>query len=682
MSTNIARSRAKMTTTKADLSKEATPKVQPEIQPYEKPMKWFDGLVLVPGQNETRSLIDQDPDLENWDWYLNARFKHFQQSLEKLKTIYPGGLDEFSSGYLKMGLVLHDDNSITYTEWAEGIIEASLIGDFNAFNPSAHLLKHEIDEHTGSSYWTIHLPVMENGQPQIPLGSEVKIRITLPSGESLDRFPAWVLRATQSQNPPEVLFRARIERLPPIYNGARPLAPRTPKIYEAHIGAATSKPHAIGTFEEFEKNVLWRVKAGGYNTLQLMGIMEHPYYASYGYQVSSFFAVSSRFGSIASLTSLIDAAHKQGIRVILDVVHGHSCTNDMESLNMFNGTRGMYFSEDSKGDHPIWGTAVNQSWTGNYGQYFSSDTDHAGVEYFMLANHIIKTLFPFVTTIAEDTAGFPTLALSTDIGGLGFDYRLTLGPAYHLFHLLKTEPDDANWSVRDIVASLGNRRLQLGEKTIAFVESHDQCIEGGKTMSQWLFDDEIYTQMSVFQTPTPKVERAMALHKMLRLMVFAFAGEGYMNFMGNEFGHPEWLVFPSVQNGFHTTHCRRQWDLADFSRDLRYRDLARFDREMLEAEERGQWGSAELGHVWTQDEDSRLVVFTRANHLFIFNWNTKLPAKDDNLPIPEPWALEGQYRIELSTTSGVAGAVVNDLNKLILQPRSAVVISTLMELSA
>ncbi|KAL7414871.1 glycoside hydrolase superfamily [Mrakia frigida] len=717
---------------------------------YTRPMDWFDGETLKPqelkpsssssssklrgkgggkgeevvssvvggiaSEEDGSGVISNDPALEPWKWYLTARYEHFLKTLNRLSATHPKGLEGFCSAYETMGLIINADSSITYTEFAEDIAGASLIGDFNSWNPSSHPMALAS---SSSSYWSVRIPANADGVLPIPIHSEVKVRLRLKNGETVDRFPAYLLRATQQQDPPESNFRARMEKLPPRYKGVRLPIPRTPRIYEAHIGAATSQDNAVGTFAEFERDILPRVKAGGYNTLQLMGIMEHPYYASYGYQVSSYYAVSSRFGSIESLVSLIEEAHQSGIRVILDVVHSHSCSNLEESLNEFNGTEGMYFREGKEGRHSVWGTrifdykktevirfllsnlhfcvdrlgfdgfrfdsvssmlfkdhAIDRAFYGDYGDYFSSNTDHEGVEYLMLANHMLSTLFPFITTIAEDFAGFPTLCLPTRIGGLGFNYRLGLGNPNFWFGLLKEGVDESTkWKVTNIVASLGNRRAQLGENSIAFAESHDECIEGGKTISHWLFDSDIYSNMSLLQPPTPRVERGLALHKLIRLMTCAFAGEGYMTFMGNEFGHPEWLEFPSVANGFQSSHAKRQWGLSDPERSLRFSELGTFDKQMMWSEERGGWGSGNLAHVFTQDDSTGLIVFLRSSHLFLVNFHPTRISRAGKYPVPEHWNKPGHYKVVLSTDGGLAGTQVTSTGKLDVAPLSALVVA-------
>jgi 1,4-alpha-glucan branching enzyme len=146
----------------------------------------------------------------------------------------------------------------------------------------------------------------------------------------------------------------------------------------------------------------------------------------------------------------------------------------------------------------------------------------------------------------------------------------------------------------DICFTLTNRRWK--EPTIAYSESHDQALVGDKTLAFWLMDQEMYTNMSDLSPRTPVIERGMALHKMIRLISHGLGGEGYLNFMGNEFGHPEWLDFPREGNDsrydrvFNTSYhyARRQYNLID-DRMLRYKYLYAFDKAMQHLHKEYRW---------------------------------------------------------------------------------------------
>jgi len=183
--------------------------------------------------------------------------------------------------------------------------------------------------------------------------------------------------------------------------------------------------------------------------------------------------------------------------------------------------------------------------------------------------------------------------------------------------LLKETPDDC-WDMGYLVHTLTNRRWK--EKVIGYVESHDQAIVGDKTIAFWLMDAEMYTGMSLIQSKEPSlcIDRGLAMHKMLRLLVLGLGGEGYLNFMGNEFGHPEWIDFPTPANGWSHDHCRRRWDLADADH-LRYQFFQCFDELMQACENRFKWLSSEHQYVCAKSEGDKVIAFERGELLFIFN---------------------------------------------------------------
>ena len=437
----------------------------------------------------------------------------------------------------------------------------------------------------------------------------------------------------------------------------------TPIIYEAHVGMATESER-VGTYAEFERNVLPRIKAAGYNTVQLMGIMEHPYYGSFGYHVSSFYAASSRFGTPDELKSLIDAAHGMGLRVIMDLVHSHAVANERDGLGRFDGTDYQFFHSGDKGRHSAWGSRCFdygktdvihfllsncRFWIEEYGfdgfrfdgvtsmlfwhhglgtcftdysKYFDGSVDDDAWAYLQMANRVIHAVKPNALTIAEDVSGMPGVASPVDDFGLGFDYRMAMGEPDYWFHLAEKTRDD-DWSMGGIYHALTDRRAE--EKVVSYVESHDQALVGGKTFFFTLADAAIYYGMRRDQHGL-EVERAIALHKMARLATLALSGGAYLNFMGNEFGHPEWIDFPRAENGWSYRHARRQWSLRD-DPNLRFKALADFDAAMISTIVRGKavFGRRGcLGATPTRlvaNEPDKVLAFVRGNLLFVFNFN-------------------------------------------------------------
>ncbi len=437
-------------------------------------------------------------------------------------------------------------------------------------------------------------------------------------------------------------------------------------IYEAHIGMAGDR-EAVSTYRQFERDVLPRVKDLGYNTVQLMAIAEHPYYGSFGYQVSNFFAPSSRFGTPGELKHLIDRAHQLGIRVIMDLIHSHAVKNEAEGLSNFDGTTTQYFVDEI---HPAWDSrlfdygkpqvchfllsnisywlneyhldgfrfdgvtsmiyrdhGLGRAFTG-YDDYFGDNINQDALVYLRLANELVHTIKPNATTIAEDTSGLPGLAAKVVDGGIGFDYRFNMGVPDLWIKMLKDQQDE-EWDMGKLFHELTSHRAE--ERTINYVESHDQAMVGDKTVIFRLLDDTMYDSMER-SSQSLVVDRGIALHKMIRLITASTNAGGYLNFMGNEFGHPEWIDFPRPGNEWSYRYARRQWHLVD-DLHLRYSQLNDFDRAMIR-EIKGLAG-ADYSHIQV-DSERQLISFARGGRLFVFNfssvsltdWRVSAPKKD------------------------------------------------------
>lgn len=533
--------------------------------------------------------------------------------------------------------------------------------------------------------WELHLPA-KDGVPAIAHNTKLKISMVIPGGERIERIPAWITRVTQDLSVSPV-YEAVLWNPPQseryVFKNPRPPYPKSARIYEAHVGIS-SPDLKVATYKEFTKNMLPRIKWLGYNVIQLMAIMEHAYYASFGYQVNSFFAASSRYGTPDDLKELIDTAHGMGITILLDVVHSHASKNTLDGLNMFDGSDHLYFHEGAKGRHELWDSrlfnyghhevlrfllsnlrfwmeeyqfdgfrfdgvtsmlythhGIGTGFSGGYHEYFGPSVDEDGVVYLMLANEMLHNIYPNCITIAEDVSGMPALCLKLSLGGVGFDYRLAMAVPDMYIKLLKEKSDD-QWDIGNIAFTLTNRRH--GEKTIAYCESHDQALVGDKSLMMWLADAEMYTHMSTLTEFTPTIERAMSLHKMIRLVTHALGGEGYLNFEGNEFGHPEWLDFPRAGNDNSFWYARRQLNLTE-DHLLRYKFLNEFDRSMQWTEEKYGWLHSPQAYVSLKNESDKVLVFERAGLLWIFNFHPTMSYTDYRVGVEVP----GVYRIVLDT---------------------------------
>ncbi|KAF4575115.1 alpha-1,4-glucan branching enzyme [Pleurotus pulmonarius] len=629
---------------------------------------------------DTKTVLDVDPWLDQNAAAIVARHDKFRKWKDTLEE-HEGGYENFTKGYLKFGFNVKDDGTVVYREWAPNAKEAYLIGEFNDWNRTSHPMTKD-----NFGVWELVVPPTSTGACAIPHDSKIKISMVLPSGTRVERLPAWIRRVTQDLNVSPV-YDARFWNPPAsdryTFKNARPKKADNVRIYEAHVGISTSEGR-VGTYKEFTKNILPRIQNLGYNVIQLMAIMEHAYYASFGYQVTSFFAASSRYGLPEDLKELIDTAHGMGITVLLDIVHSHACKNVLDGLNEFDGTDHLYFHEGGKGRHELWDSrlfnyghhevmrfllsnlrfwveeyqfdgfrfdgvtsmmyvhhGIGTGFSGGYHEYFGPGQDEEGVVYLMLANDAMHSLFPEIITIAEDVSGMPLLGVSVDKGGVGFDYRLSMAIPDMWIKLLKHKTDD-EWDLADIVHTLTNRRH--GEKSIAYCESHDQALVGDKTIAFWLMDKEMYTNMSDLTEMTPIIARGLALHKMIRLLTHSLGGEGYLTFEGNEFGHPEWLDFPRAGNGNSFHYARRQWNVVDDPL-LRYRYLNNFDGAMNHAAAKYGWLEAPQAYVSLKHEVDKVVVYERAGLLFVFNFHPSQSFTDYRVGVQEP----GEYKIILSS---------------------------------
>ncbi|KAF2491649.1 alpha-glucan branching enzyme [Lophium mytilinum] len=636
--------------------------------------------------NDGTGLVQLDPWLGPFKDALRSRYSKAQQWIKTLDET-EGGLEKFSKGFEKFGFNVRDNGDVVYREWAPNALRAYLIGDFNNWNRDATPMAKD-----SFGVWEVTIPG-KDGQATIPHDSKLKISFVVPNDHARqERIPAWIKRVTQDLSVSPV-YDARFWNPPKehayVFKHPRPPKPRSARIYEAHVGISSPDPK-VATYKEFTRDVLPRIKHLGYNTIQLMAIMEHAYYASFGYQINSFFAASSRYGFPDDLKELVDTAHGMGITVLLDVVHSHASKNVLDGLNMFDNSDHLYFHEGARGRHELWDSrlfnygshevlrfllsnlrfwmdeynfdgfrfdgvtsmiylhhGIGTGFSGGYHEYFGPGVDEEGVVYLMIANELLHSLYPNVITIAEDVSGMPGLCNPLSLGGVGFDYRLAMAIPDLYIKWLK-EKQDIDWDMGNLCFTLTNRRH--GEKTIAYAESHDQALVGDKSLLMWLCDAQIYTNMSVLSELTPIIDRGLSLHKMIRLITHGLGGEGYLNFEGNEFGHPEWLDFPREGNNNSFHFARRQFNLVD-DQMLRYRFLNEFDSKMQWTEEKYGWLHSDQAYVSLKNESDKVIVFERAGLLWIFNFHPSTSFTDYRVGVEQ----EGTYRIVLTSDSKAFG---------------------------
>ena len=587
-------------------------------------------------------------------------------------------LSDFADGHLYFGLHRTDTRRWVIREWLPNATAVYLVGTFNDWSESED---YAFKRQRGTGNWELKL-----AKNKLHHGDLYKLKVKWQGGEG-ERLPAWVTRVVQDEE--TKIFSAQVWAPAETFTFRHSkFRPKTSPllIYEAHIGMGQDE-EKVGTYNEFREKVLPRIVADGYNCLQLMAIQEHPYYGSFGYHVSNFFAPSSRFGTPEELKALIDEAHAQGVAVIMDLVHSHAVKNELEGLGNLCGDPCQFFYPGDRREHPAWDSlcfdygknevlhfllsnckywltefqfdgfrfdgvtsmlyyshGLGESF-GGYADYYNGAEDDNAITYLTLSNLLIHEVKPHAITIAEEVSGMPGLAMKYEDGGMGFDYRLAMNVPDYWIKTIK-EQSDENWKPSSIFWELTNRRA--GEKVISYCESHDQALVGDKTIIFRLVDADMYWHFKKGDE-SDMAHRGIALHKMIRLVTASTMNGGYLNFMGNEFGHPEWIDFPREGNGWSHKYARRQWNLVD-NKELCYHYLGDFDREMLRVLKlQRRLPSTKVVEVWHNDDD-QILAYTRGGLLFVFNFSPTRSYDGYGFMMPE-----GKYEVLLNTDAKAFG---------------------------
>ena len=614
-------------------------------------------------------IMELNPQLKEFAGDIDLRMFLYRATKSRILT-EGQTLNDFANAHNYYGFH-RTQSGWVYREWAPSAYQLYLEGDFNDWNKTSHPLRP-----LGNGDWELLL----EGENALWEGCRVKTVVDA-NMQRTEHIPLYARRVVQ--DPKTITWCAEItdDKKEYPWTDGDFRGEDSLYIYEAHVGMAQEEGK-VGTYREFADKVLPRIKADGYNTVQLMAIMEHPYYGSFGYQVSNFFAASSWFGRPEDLKYLVNTAHSMGIRVLLDVVHSHAVKNTAEGIHMFDGTTWQFFHDGPKGDHPAWGTkCFDYGKTGvihfllsnlkfwmteyhfdgfrfdgvtsmlyhdhglgtnfdNNHKYFSYNTHVEAITYLQLANELIRQVNPNAITVAEDMSGMPGMCLPIEDGGIGFDYRLGMGLPDMWVRTVK-EKRDEDWDIFKMWCDMCLRRP--GEKTVAYVESHDQALVGDKTMIFRLADAAMYTDMDK-ATHNPVIDRAVALHKMIRLFTLAGGGEAYLNFMGNEFGHPEWIDFPREGNGWSFHYCRRQWSLVE-NGFLKYQWLGQFDKDMVHLTKDSGMFRQRMGDLRLNDPGRKVLAFYRHGLLFAFNFSPNKSYTDVKISLPA----YADYTVALST---------------------------------
>jgi len=627
-------------------------------------------------------LVARDKYLEPFEEAIQGRHDHALWKINELTRNGEVSLSDFANGYQYFGLHQLKDGWV-FREWAPHATDIFLVGDFNNWTESE---SYKCNRIAGTGNWELYLPL-----DAISHGNLYKMHVKWEGGSG-ERIPAWVTRVVQDDI--TKIFSAQVWAPKEEYQWkdnrfcleeSKKKRTFTPKkdpllIYECHIGMAQDA-EKVGTYTEFKDNILPRIASAGYNAIQIMAIQEHPYYGSFGYHVSSFFAPSSRCGTPEELKELIDTAHQMGISVIMDIVHSHAVKNEVEGLGNIAGDPNQYFYSGERREHPAWDSlcfdygknevihfllsnckywlteyhfdgfrfdgvtsmlyyshGLGETFTG-YQDYFNGHQDDNAICYLTLANELIHQVYPKAITIAEEVSGMPGLAAKFKDGGYGFDYRLAMNIPDYWIRTIK-EKKDEDWKPSSIFWEVKNRRAD--EKTISYCESHDQALVGDKTIIFRLIDADMYWHFKRGDE-TNLVHRGIALHKMIRLVTLGSINGGYLNFMGNEFGHPEWIDFPREGNGWSHKYARRQWNLVD-NKDLDYHFLSDFDRAMIKVvKSEKRFNLTPVEEVWHNDGD-QVLAFKRGKLLFVFNFSPTQSFTDYGLLVEA-----GEYEVVLNT---------------------------------
>jgi len=624
-------------------------------------------------------IVKDDPWLGPYTDEIIERINRCKRLIDSIEHEY-GSLEDFSKAYHYYGINYDKEKKgWWYREWAPAAEALFFMGDFNGWDRSSHPMKRN-----KKGDWEIYID-----SHLLKHGDNVKVHV-VSKGVGRDRIPAYIRHTTQDPEThdftgqvwhPDKPFRWTDGKfnLEPINDA--------PIIYEVHVGMAQEK-EGIGSYLEFVDNVLPRIKDLGYNTIQMMAIQEHPYYGSFGYHVSNFFAVSSRFGTPEDFKKLVNEAHRQGIAVIIDIVHSHSVKNVSEGINEFDGSGDQYFHPGGRGYHSTWDSKlfnygkreVQQFLLSNvaywikefhvdgfrfdgvtsmlyfhhgdfakfdhYDKYFVEGVEWDALAYLQVANELLHRLKKSGISIAEDMSGMPGLCRKQEEGGIGFDFRLGMGIPDFWIKYLK-EKRDEDWNIHEMWHMMINRRWK--ERTVAYAESHDQAIVGDKTVAFWLMDKEMYYHMQI-NDENLIIDRGIALHKIIRLFTISLGGEAYLNFIGNEFGHPEWIDFPREGNNWSYKYCRRQWSLVD-NENLKYKYLNKFDKAMIHLIREHKILQSRIYNQLNMDDNNKTIIYERNNLIFALNFHPNHAIPDYRFHAPE----KGDYRIILCSDDAQFG---------------------------
>ncbi|XP_020575032.1 1,4-alpha-glucan-branching enzyme 3, chloroplastic/amyloplastic isoform X2 [Phalaenopsis equestris] len=477
--------------------------------------------------------------------------------------------------------------------------------------------------------------------PTISHGSRYRVYFNTPNGP-LERVPAWATYllpdpdgekfcAVHWEPPPEAVHK---------WKNARPKVPKSLRVYECHVGISGAEPK-VSSFNEFVSKVLPHIKEAGYNAIQLIGLVEHRDYSSVGYRVTNLFAVSSRYGTPDDFKRLVDEAHGLGLLVFLDIVHSYAAADELVGLSLYDGSNDCYFHSGKRGHHKHWGTRM----------YKYGDVD---VLHFLLSN-----LKWWVTEYLIDGFNFHSLSsmFYTHNGFATFsgemeeycnqyvdkDALIYLILANEMLHDVHPNIITIAEDIVDVLV----KNSQGSDKMLVYVENHNQSMSGGRSFADILLSKQAHKSSK----REDMVLRGSSLLKMMKLITFTISGPAYLNFMGNEFGHPNRVEFPSPGNNYSFSYANRQWDLP--RNEGLHCDQFNFDKDMTRLDEIEQILSKRLPNIHHVNDSVKVISYIRGPLLFIFNFHSEMSYELYNIGVEEA----GEYQIILNTDETIYGGL-------------------------
>ena len=584
------------------------------------------------------------PVLSDYDMYLYGQGNHYKI-------------------YEKLGahIITHQGISgALFAVWAPSATRVSVIGDFNQWDGRRHMMRNR----GSSGIWELFIPNL--GQDLL-----YKYEIRTRDDVILTKADPFAFRFEQRPKTAAVVhdldryvwkdekWMTEREKSSPL---EKPMA-----VYEVHLGSWKRREDEDNrwlTYREAEEELVPYVKTMGYDYIELLPVSEHPFDGSWGYQVTGYYAVTSRFGTPEEFMSFVDRCHQEGIGVILDWVPAHF-PKDSYALEYFDGTH-LYEHEDPRqGVHRDWDTLIF-----NYGRnevknflvanalfwldkyhidglrvdavasmlyldYSRNEGDWVpnkyggrenldAIDFIKNLNTKIYEHFPGVITIAEESTAWPGVTLPVHLGGLGFMFKWNMGWMHDMLTFISKDPVHRRYHMENLTFAL----LYAFHENFILPLSHDEVVHGKASLLSKMPGDDWQKFAN------------------LRLLLGYMYGEPgkKMLFMGSELG--QWKEWDHDQS--------LEWHLLQYENHQKIQDYVRELNRIYHAEPAmHEIDFSVEGFEWIdfRDSDSSVISFIRRDKnnkilLFVFNF-TPVPKEDYRIGVPS----EGFYREILNSDS-------------------------------